>query len=117
MQCVRRVKRLNFKYEIKSGKMYVTLSGEMDHHSAKTLRNSIDSLIDYYTPDVMYLDSASITFCDSSGLGFLMGRYKKLNTYGGNLIICNPSCSVKKILNLTGMDKLLKLTTSEGDSL
>ncbi|MEG1743002.1 MAG: anti-sigma factor antagonist [Clostridia bacterium] len=99
---------MKYDYEIIDGTMTVKLCGEMDHHSAKTLRTEIDAIIEVSRPLSLILDASKINFCDSSGLGFIMGRYKKITTYGGTLILKNPSISTQKILIIAGMDKLIK---------
>ena len=47
---------------------------------------------------------------DSSGLGFIMGRYALMREIGGNLTLRNPSPIVMKMLTLTGFDKKIKIT-------
>ena len=62
------------------------LHGEIDHHSAKTARTQLDLLIERENPKVLRMELADIGFCDSSGLGFIMGRLKKMNELGGELM-------------------------------
>ena len=59
------------------------LHGEIDHHSAKTARTQLDLLIERENPKVLRLQLADVGFCDSSGLGFIMGRLKKMSETGG----------------------------------
>ena len=91
------------------GTLVISLSGEIDHHEAKKVRSEIDRLIDEYRPNQLILDLGGIVFCDSSGLGLIMGRYKKMCSVKGKIYIYKPSESVKKILYLSGMDKLVKI--------
>ncbi len=100
---------MNYSYKIKNNSLEVKLFGEIDHHNAKHAREGIDGLIDSNVPRRVYLDLSAITFCDSSGLGLVMGRLKKASSYGTTLIIRDPSPAVSRILNIAGMDKLLKI--------
>ncbi|HBR32119.1 MAG: anti-sigma factor antagonist [Eubacteriales bacterium] len=100
---------MNYTYKINDDILVVKLLGEIDHHNAKTAREGIDGLIESKAPKRLYLDLSAITFCDSSGLGLVMGRMKKASQYGATLIIQNPSCAVSRILNIAGMDKLVKI--------
>ncbi|HAN20905.1 MAG: hypothetical protein A2Y15_04510 [Clostridiales bacterium GWF2_36_10] len=100
---------MNFLYDLKDNNLEVKLRGEIDHHNAKQVREGIDELIENNAPKKLYLDLSEITFCDSSGLGLVMGRMKKATLFGTAFIIRNPSPAVSRILNIAGMDKLLKI--------
>ena len=65
--------------------MTVFLCGELDHHSAKKLREATDSLIQQKHPEKLRLNFSGVTFMDSSGIGFIMGRYRMMQLYGGTV--------------------------------
>ena len=85
------------------------LHGEIDHHSAKTARTQLDLLIERENPKVLRLQLADVGFCDSSGLGFIMGRLKKMSETGGELIVAEPSPAIDRLLALSGLDKMIKI--------
>ena len=87
----------------------VKLSGEVDHHGAKSARETIDGIIREESPQTLIMDMSSVTFCDSSGLGLIMGRYKKMNELGGSLLIKRPTEAVEKIIRISGLDRLIKI--------
>ena len=89
----------------------VTLKGEIDHHSAVNMRGDIDRLVEERQPLTLVLDLSSIEFMDSSGLGLIMGRYKKMSGLGGELILYNPSHSILKICRLAGLSRFIKIQT------
>lgn len=93
-----------------NGKLAVFLNGELDHHSAKTVRTEIDIAISNKQPKELYLDFAGITFMDSSGIGLVMGRYKVMSEYGGKLYITNAVGSIRRVMQVAGMTKLAKIT-------
>ena len=39
-----------------------------------------------------------------------MGRYKTVKEYGGELLIKNPAETAKKMILLSGLDRLVKIT-------
>ena len=100
---------MNITYETLDDQMTVKLTGEIDHHNAKLTREKIDTAIKSESPKKLILDMSAITFCDSSGLGLIMGRYKIMNENGGELYINSPTKSVEKIIRLSGLDKLVKI--------
>ena len=59
-----------------NGTAVALLSGEIDHHSAKNMRNEIDRFVISMQPECLAMDFTGITFMDSSGIGLIIGRYK-----------------------------------------
>ena len=94
---------------VKDGVLYIKLLGDIDHHSAKTVRDSVDSLIRKNNPAELELDLSSVEFMDSSGLGLVLGRYKKQADTGGKMKIVNPTRRVMQILQLAGVEKIIKI--------
>lgn len=85
------------------------LSGELDHHTAKDMRESIDNAIELNMPSLLVLDFSGVTFMDSSGIGLVMGRYRNLQKTGASLHISGASQSIYKVMKLAGIEKLAKL--------
>lgn len=85
------------------------VSGEIDHHGALTLRQDTDSLIRELRPSVLILDMSRISFMDSSGLGYIMGRYEMMKKTNGTVSVRSPSPCVTRMLKLTGFEKKIKI--------
>jgi len=85
------------------------LSGELDHHSARDMREAIDNAIELNMPTLLILDFKDISFMDSSGIGLVMGRYRNLIKYGAELHITDAPPQIYKMLKLAGIEKLAKL--------
>lgn len=101
------------KLETNDRNLTVYLDGEIDHHSAMDIRNEIDKRIDMDLPAMIYLDFSAVTFMDSSGIGLVMGRYKKMSEIGGGVAIANPPRQIKKVMQLSGLDKIAKIVNKE----
>ena len=86
------------------------LSGDIDHHSAKPIREEIDNEIDEFKPSLLVLDFGEVTFMDSSGIGLVMGRFRKMQTYGGEIQIANTPLYIAKVMRISGIEKLAKIT-------
>ena len=99
--------------EMKNGYLNIAIEGDIDHHSAKYIRDSIDSAIFLFSPTLAVLDLSSVTFMDSSGLGLILGRYTRLREVGGILKIANPSNEIKKILYLAGLEKYIPIIKNQ----
>ncbi len=85
------------------------ISGEIDHHSAKYLRDEIDKAIASVSPSELTLDFMGVTFMDSSGIGLVMGRYKLMQAIGGRVRVKNVSPSAMRVMKLAGLDMLAKI--------
>lgn len=91
------------------GSLVVKLDGEIDHHSAAEVREGLDRMIAENKPHTMILELAGIDFMDSSGLGLVLGRYRRLCEIGSKMLIKNPSAGTERILAMAGVDKLIKI--------
>ena len=83
------------------------LSGEIDHHSAKGIREEIDEAATRAAPEEVYLDFKDVVFMDSSGIGLVMGRYSLMQELGGQLRLRNMSSHIGKVMKLAGLDRLV----------
>lgn len=111
---------INFKqvgvelFEDGSGRFF--LKGELDHHSVKEIREVIDAKLIDYRPTPVTLDLSEVTFTDSAGLGLVLGRYTRINSYGGKLSLVNVPEDFMKILRLSGADRFLTIRGREKTS-
>jgi stage II sporulation protein AA (anti-sigma F factor antagonist) len=100
---------MEIKGEKHGGDTVAYIFGEVDHHNAKEAREKLDTIIDEEQPVRFFLDLSGVTFCDSSGLGLVMGRMRKCLSVGSVLVIKNPSDAAERILRIAGMDKIIKI--------
>ena len=94
--------------------LIVELSGEIDHHVVDKLRHDIDSEMEFYGTKNLVFDFSRVEFMDSSGIGVILGRYKKVNVIGGTVTIRNASRLVKQILDMSGVFTLMDYEDTEG---
>jgi len=103
---------MNFTHTKENATLTFTLTGELDHHGAAATRQAMDKLIRDEQPKKVVLDLQNVHFCDSSGLGLLMGRYKTALSVSAVLTVKDPSAAVMRIMRLAGLDKLIKTERS-----
>ncbi|MCM1335053.1 MAG: anti-sigma factor antagonist [Bacteroides sp.] len=89
-------------------RLLARLSGEIDHHSAAQMRFSIDGELDRAVPRLLILDFSGVDFMDSSGIGLILGRLKRISGWGGRLAVANPKPPVKKMIALAGLERLIQ---------
>lgn len=95
--------------------MKAALSGEIDHHSVRDVRERIDMELDINRPKTLFLDFGKITFMDSSGIGLVLGRCRKTQLYGGKVEILNPSPQIKKVMKLSGLERLAVIDEKQNE--
>lgn len=102
---------------LKKGILIVRLEGEIDVHVADDFRKVLDDeLIKNQVKNIL-LNLADVTFIDSSGLGVILGRYKKINVLGGKIFVSNIQPQVQRIFELSGLLRIMKLFDSEKEAL
>ena len=82
----------------------IALIGELDHHAAREIGGRLDRAIEAALPLRLVLDWSGVTFMDSSGIGVIIGRTKKLKYFNDSSVsVCNMSDRVDKLLKCAGI--------------
>ncbi len=96
--------------------LVVRLIGELDHHTAEKVREQIEKEL---AKDIYYhlvLNLKQLDFMDSSGLGMILGRYKKVSQLGGKMVICSVQPSIYRLMEMSGLFKILPMFEDEQDA-
>lgn len=104
---------MKISYKRRDSLLKICLSGELDQHCAGPLRKELDRLIDESCALAVELDMGGVKFMDSSGLGVILGRYKRLSARGGRLGIKNASGNIERILRMSGIYTLVERVEGE----
>lgn len=81
--------------------------GELDQHCASEVRNALDNVLEKGNFAEVVFDFEKLRFMDSTGIGVLLGRYKKLNGKRISMAIRNPNNTIDKILRLSGIYEII----------
>jgi len=82
------------------------VSGEIDHHAARRLREEIDTEVFRRLPASLTLDLSGVGFMDSAGLGLILGRLNLMTSRKGFLRLSGLNPPVRRILSLAGVERL-----------
>jgi len=85
----------------------VKLFGELDHHKANQIRTEIDDAINKNQPHCLIFDLGDVTFMDSSGIGIIMGRYKKVTALGGTVCFIGINNCIDKLVQMSGLLQII----------
>ena len=97
------------QYIMEKGCLVVYVPRELDHHQANRIRTETDLLIDTYHVRHLVFDFTETEFMDSSGIGIIIGRYKKITCFGGRVFAVNADARIKKTLMLCGLHKVIEI--------
>ena len=65
-------------------------------------------ILDREVSDVVF-DFSDTKFMDSSGIGVIMGRYKRVYLLGGEVFAVHTSERMKRILSMSGVTKIMQI--------
>ena len=95
-------------FELKDKVLVIHVDGELDHHNSIYIRKNADDIVCNENVRPIVFDFAKTGFMDSSGIGVIMGRYKKIKPLGGSVGVINVGKNVEKILLFSGLNKIIK---------
>ncbi|MFV9510745.1 anti-sigma F factor antagonist [Tepidibacillus sp. LV47] len=108
---------VHIEMEMEKNTLIVRLKGELDHHTSEMVREKIEKELDKGIVNNLLLNLEQLTFMDSSGLGMILGRYKKIRQLKGKMSICCVRPSIYKIFELSGLFKILSVYDNEVEAL
>ncbi|ASF39756.1 anti-sigma F factor antagonist [Halobacillus halophilus] len=108
---------LRVEFVTKENVLVVRFEGELDHHETSKLRESWRGQLQQNDVDHVVVNLEKLNFMDSSGLGVMLGRYKEVQASGNEMIICSISPEVRRLFDLSGMFKIMRLVDSESYAL
>lgn len=94
---------MEIKSKICGNVLICYVEGEIDHHTTDEFRNHIDYNMENNPLKHLVLDMSRLEFMDSSGIGALIGRYKKVSSLGGKMVIVNENKQVAKVFEISGI--------------
>ncbi len=79
------------------------IQGDIDHHTAKDIREQIDGYVQERRPRLLNLDFSSVQFMDSSGIGLIMGRHRLMQLVKGSVKVVNIPEHLKRLIKISGL--------------
>ena len=108
---------MNPVFEIRRNYLIITVDGELDHYMADQIRLKADTYLEGTRIKNVIFNFQYTTFMDSSGVGVIMGRYKQVKRMKGKLYAVHMNDSIKRIILISGLHKLVCERDSIEDAL
>lgn len=88
--------------------LVIHVGRDLDHHIVQKIRGKADYYIQKGNVKHIIFDFEDVDFMDSSGIGLIMGRYKKVIFYGGKTAVVGVGENVDRIFQLSGLYKIIE---------
>ena len=85
------------RYQVQENCLTIYLPREVDHHNADEIRKEADAVISRNHIRYVIFDFDRTDFMDSSGIGVVIGRLKKVQNRDGKVCITNVNKRVDKV--------------------
>lgn len=111
---------MNLPFRVESedldGVRVVSVVGELDQATLPDLEGPLEQAVD--AGGSVLVDLSDCSFIDSSGLGALVStRERLLESEDRGFGICCPDAQVRRLLEITGLDKAMGLVTTRREAL
>jgi anti-sigma B factor antagonist len=87
----------------------LALAGEIDLYTAPRLQSELTSALSANKSAQIVVDMSAVEFCDSTGMNVLLAAQRVANERGGDLTLAAPRPSVRKILEVTGLESVFTI--------
>ena len=101
------------KHQYKDGTLYFYFYGDLDNLTVCNLKQICIDLIEEYKPKIVKLDFEEVTFVDSTGIGFVLARFKQLQKMYSKLILCNLSAENSRVFQMSGIFQIMQHERNE----
>ena len=98
---------MELQYRMENGRLTAALTGELGHHEALGLMDRLGRLAEAWLPGEMVLDLGGLEFMDSSGIGMMIGRYKRMRSRGGTMGVMAGDARIERMMELSGLYQIV----------
>ena len=93
--------------------LMIRMPEEIDHHISGAISRRADQLmLDREVKDMVF-DFSDTKFMDSSGIGILAGRARKMACFGGKVYVIHAADRIRRILKMSGIEKIVEIMEEE----
>lgn len=109
---------MQYDFQLEGQALIATLRGELDLHTSPEFKDTLTKLFETHsTLKHLIMNVKELTFIDSSGLGVILGRYRVIQERGGRLFFVQANPQIKRILQMSGFQKISEFANSTEDVL
>ena len=107
---------LKAQFFIRENSLIIRFQGELDQQYIEKMRIKVTELINNYHIKYLIINCKQLDFIDSSGIGFILGRYNQLKKINGEIIICEMNDFIERIVRISGLIRICKIKRTENEA-
>lgn len=96
-------------FQIIDNYLMVRLPEEVDHYRAAYICENADRFILRENVAHVIFDFENTRFMDSSGIGIIMGRYRKIACFGGKVYAIHVDNQIQRMFAMAGLNKIVEV--------
>ena len=96
------------KYEKQRQMLLVHIGCDLDHSACLQMKDKLDELLKDGSVRRLVFDMSDVDFMDSSGVGFIIGRYKLMAKRGGTVAVINADARMNRIFEMSGLYQIVE---------
>lgn len=97
------------EYQVIDHYLCIKMPKEVDHHNAGKITGQADEMICRSEVKNLIFDFSNTEFMDSSGIGIILGRYKKISYFHGKVYAIHVNVQIRKMLHMSGLQKIVEI--------
>ena len=101
------------EFKVIDNYLMIRLPSEIDHHKSVDISSKADRYILSKKVGNVVFDFERTTFMDSSGIGVIIGRYRKISCFGGKVYAINVDSRIRRILLFSGLQDIVEIMENE----
>lgn len=102
-------------YKVIDNYLMIRMPAEIDHHQSVDISKRADRYIVSKQVGNVVFDFERTTFMDSSGVGVILGRYRKISCFGGKVYAVNAGSRIRRLLLLSGLENIVEIMEHGGE--
>jgi stage II sporulation protein AA (anti-sigma F factor antagonist) len=95
------------------GALVLRITGELDVRTAGDFRQRVDDLVTANPQARIILNLSRLTFLDSTGLGAILGRVRRLQAAGRPLALVPPVGVARSLLDMVALGRAVSVFPTE----
>lgn len=107
---------LKAQFFIRENNLIIRFQGELDQQYIEKMRVKVSELIVNYHIKYLIINCNELDFIDSSGIGFILGRFNQLRKVNGEIIICEMNSFIERIVRISGLIRVCKIKKTEKEA-
>jgi anti-anti-sigma factor len=107
---------MTLSYRLEAGVSVVSIAGEVDIYTSSRLRESLLRVVTDEKFGGLVVNLSELRFVDSTGIGVLVGVWRRVRATGCEMTLAAPSLAVGAVLETAGLRKILGVHDAEAQA-